>query len=121
MAMPASEAVHCAEDQGKFWEYHTNLFVAAGDLSHADLTKRAADLGLDAAAFEACTTSNKHESLIKSNFDDGAALGVTGTPAFFINGRVLVGAQPIEQFRDVINDELSRKGLPVPKPGTGTN
>jgi len=121
MAMPASQAVHCAEDQGKFWEYHTNLFEAAGDLSKADLSKRATDLGLDSAAFEACTTANKHDSLIKSNFDDGAALGVTGTPAFFINGRVLVGAQPIEQFRDVINDELSRKGVPVPKPGTGTN
>lgn len=121
MAMPASQAVHCAEDQGKFWEYHTSLFEAAGDLSKADLTKRATDLGLDSAAFEACTAANKHDSLIKSNFDDGAALGVTGTPAFFINGRMLVGAQPIEQFRDVINDELSRKGLPVPKPGTGTN
>ncbi len=121
MAMPASQAVHCAEDQGKFWEYHTNLFEAAGDLSKADLTKRATDLKLDSAAFEACTTGTKHDALIKSNFDDGAALGVTGTPAFFINGRMLVGAQPIEQFRDVINDELSRKGLPVPKPGTGTN
>ena len=120
-AMPASQAVHCAEDQGKYWEYNTNLYEVAGDLSHADLTKRATDLGLDAAAFEACTTSKKHDSLIKTNFDDGAALGVTGTPAFFINGRMLVGAQPIEQFRDVINDELSRKGLPVPKPGTGTN
>jgi protein-disulfide isomerase len=121
MAMPASQAVHCAEDQGKFWEYHTNLFEVAGDLSKADLSKRATDLGLDSAAFEACTTANKHESLIKTNFDDGAALGVTGTPAFFINGRMLVGAQPIEQFRDVINDELSRKGLAAPKPGTGTN
>jgi protein-disulfide isomerase len=121
MAMPASEAVHCAEDQGKFWEYHTNLFEAAGDLSQADLSKRATDLGLDSAAFEACTKGNKHDDLIKTNFDDGAALGVTGTPAFFINGRMLVGAQPIEQFRDVINDELSRKGVPAPKPGTGTN
>jgi len=121
MAMPASVAVHCAEDQGKFWEYHTNLFVAPGDLSKADLAKRATDLGLDSAAFEACTASSKHEALIKTNFEDGAALGVTGTPAFFINGRMLVGAQPIEQFRTVINDELSRKGLSVPKAGTGTN
>jgi protein-disulfide isomerase len=121
MAMPAAQAVHCAEDQGKFWEYHKNLFEAAGDLSKADLTKRATDLGLDAAAFEACTTSNKHDSLIKTNYDDGAALGVTGTPAFFINGRILVGAQPIEQFRDIINDELSRKGVTTAKAGTGTN
>ena len=121
MAMPAAQAVHCAEDQGKFWEYHKNLFEAAGDLSNADLTKRAADLGLDGPAFQACTDSKKHDDLIKKNYDDGAALGVTGTPAFFINGRMLVGAQPIDQFREVINDELSRKGVPVPKPGSGTN
>jgi protein-disulfide isomerase len=121
MAMPAAQAVHCAQDQGKFWEYHKNLFEAPGDLSKADLTKRATDIGLDAAAFEACTTSNKFDSLIKTNYDDGQALGVTGTPAFFINGRMLVGAQPIEQFRDIINDELSRKGVSVAKAGSGTN
>jgi len=121
MAMPASEAVHCAEDQGKFWEYHKNLFEVAGDLSHADLTKRATDLGLDGPAFQACTDSKKHDDVIKANYDDGSALGVTGTPAFFINGRMLVGAQPIEQFRELINDELARKGLPVPKPTAGTN
>jgi protein-disulfide isomerase len=120
-AMPAAEAVHCAEDQGKFWEYHKNLFEVAGDLSQTDLAKRATDLGLDAAKFQACTDSNKHDQLIKTNYDDGSALGVTGTPAFFINGRMLVGAQPIEQFRDVINDELTRKGVAVPKPSTGTN
>jgi len=120
-AMPAALAVHCAGDQGKFWEYNNNLYSAAGDLSPADLTKRAADLGLESAAFEACTASKKHEGLIKTNFEDGAAMGVTGTPAFFINGRMLVGAQPIEQFRTIINDELSRKGISVPKAGTGTN
>ena len=120
MAVPAAQAVHCAEDQGKFWEYHKNLYEVAGDLSKADLSKRATDVGLDAAAFEACTTSNKHDGLIKTNYDDGAALGVTGTPAFFINGRMLVGAQPIEQFRDIINDELSRKGVTTAK-ATGTN
>jgi len=120
-AMPAAEAVHCADDQGKYWEYHKNLYEAPGDLSAADLTKRAADVGLDGAAFKACTDSKKHGGLVKNNYDDGAALGVTGTPAFFINGRMLVGAQPIEQFRELINDELARKGMSVPKPGTGTN
>jgi protein-disulfide isomerase len=120
-AMPAAVAVHCAEDQGKFWEYNNNLYQAAGDLSKTDLSKRATDLGLDSAAFEACMTANKHETLIKTNYDDGAALGVTGTPAFFINGRMLVGAQPIEQFRMIINDELSRKGVSVAKSSTGTN
>ena len=121
MAMPASQAAHCAEDQGKFWEYHKNLFESPGDLSKADLTKRATDVGLDAAAFEACAASSKHDGLIKTNYDDGAALGVTGTPAFFINGRMLVGAQPIEQFRDIINDELTRKGVSVAKAANGTN
>jgi len=121
MAMPAAEAAHCAGDQGKYWEYNNNLYSAPGDLSAADLTKRAADLGLESAAFEECTTSKKFESVIKTNFEDGGALGVTGTPAFFINGRMLVGAQPIEQFRAIINDELTRKGVAVPKPGTGTN
>jgi len=121
MAMPAAQAVHCAEDQGKFWEYHKNLFEVAGDLSAADLNKRAADLGLDGAKFQACTDAKPHDGLIKSNYDDGSALGVTGTPAFFINGRMLVGAQPIEQFRELINDELTRKGVAVPKTGAGTN
>ena len=120
-AMPASLAVHCAGDQGKFWEYNNNLYSAPGDLGSADLTKRAADVGLEPTAFEACMTSRKHESLIKTNYDDGAALGVTGTPAFFINGRSLVGAQPIEQFRAIIDDELSRKGASVAKSGTAAN
>lgn len=121
MAMPAANAAHCASEQGKFWEYNNNLYSVAGDLGPADLTKRATDLGLDGAAFEACTAAKKHESAIKTNYDDGSALGVTGTPAFFINGRMLVGAQPIEQFREVINDELSRKGVAAPKAGSGTN
>jgi len=119
-AMPASFAAHCAEDQGKFWEYHNNLFNAPGDLTEADLSKRATDLGLDAKAFGACMDAKKSEALINAAYNDGAAVGVTGTPAFFINGRMLVGAQPVEQFRNVINDELSRKGLPVPKAPAAT-
>jgi nitroreductase len=68
---------------------------------------RIAQAQADQAATEAeqAADAKKSEALIKSNFDDGSALGVTGTPAFFINGRMLVGAQPIEQFREVINDE----------------
>jgi len=120
-AMPASLAVHCAEDQGKFWEYHRNLFEIAGDLSDSDLSKRATDLGLDATAFTACVGSKKHEGLINANYKGGADLGVTGTPAFFINGRMLVGAQPIDQFRQIINDELTRKGVTVAKTTAGTN
>jgi protein-disulfide isomerase len=113
-AMPASEAAHCALDQGKFWEYHKNLFEVQGDLSVADLSKRASDVGLDSTAFSACLQSKKFDGDIQSSMSDGSAVGVTGTPAFFINGRMLVGAQPIEQFRQVINDELTRKGITPP-------
>jgi protein-disulfide isomerase len=120
-AMPASLAAHCAEDQGKFWEYHNNLFDVAGDLSDADLTKRASELGLDMTKFSACMQSKQDEAAINAAYSDGAAVGVTGTPAFFINGRMLVGAQPIEQFRSIINEELSRKGMDAPKVATGTN
>jgi protein-disulfide isomerase len=93
---------------------HKNLMEAQGDLSPADLQKRATDLGLKSDAFNACLDSKKFDTRIQNSFNDGMALGVTGTPAFFINGRMLVGAQPIEAFRDVINDELSRKGLAKP-------
>lgn len=113
-AWPASVAAHCASDQGKFWEYHKNLMEIQGDLSPADLTKRATDVGLDGSAFGSCLDSKKFDTRIQTSFNDGMALGVTGTPAFFINGRMLVGAQPIEAFRDVINDELTRKGIAKP-------
>jgi len=113
-AWPASVAAHCAADQGKFWEYHKNLMENQGDLSAADLSKRATDLGLNAETFGTCLDSKKFNTRIQASFNDGMALGVTGTPAFFINGRMLVGAQPIEAFRDVINDELQRKGVAKP-------
>jgi protein-disulfide isomerase len=120
-AMPSSLAAHCAEDQGKFWEYHNNLFDVAGDLSEADLTKRASDLGLDMTKYNACMQAKTDEAAINAAYNDGAAVGVTGTPAFFINGRMLVGAQPFEQFKSIIDDELSRKGLQAPKTSAGTN
>ena len=113
-AWPASVAAHCAADQGKFWEMHKNLMEAQGDLSPADLAKRATDIGLNAETFGTCLDSKKFDTRIQNSFNDGMALGVTGTPAFFINGRMLVGAQPIEAFRDVINDELQRKGIAKP-------
>ena len=118
-AVPASLAVHCAGDQGKFWEYHRNLMEVNGDLMPADLSKRASDVGLDAAALTSCVDSKKYEPLITAAYNEGAALGVTGTPAFFINGRMLVGAQPIDQFRQIINDELARKGVTVANKTTG--
>lgn len=107
-ATPASQAAHCAGDQGKYWEYHKNLMLEQGDLSDDDLKKRATTVGLDTAKFNACYEAKPHTAKIQAAFDDGAAVGVTGTPAFFVNGRSLVGAQPLEAFKQIIQDELAR-------------
>lgn len=118
-AFPASVASRCAGDQGKYWEYFKNLMTVNGDLGADDLKKRATDLGLDAAAFGACLDSKRHDVTIQASFDEGAGYGVTGTPAFFVNGRMLVGAQPFDAFKNVIEDELSR--AKQAKPAAGTN
>ena len=109
-AKPASLAARCAGDQGKYWEMYQNLMSGQGDLSDDDLKKRAAALSLDPAVFGACYDSKKHESAIQTTYETGSGLGVTGTPSFFINGRMIVGAQPIEQFRSIIDEELTRAG-----------
>jgi protein-disulfide isomerase len=107
-AVPAARAAYCAGEQGKFWEFHRDVLLKPGDLTDEDLKRRAGELGLDAAAFATCAASDKHDATIREAAAQGASLGVTGTPTFFINGRMLVGARPIEQFSSIIDDELSR-------------
>jgi protein-disulfide isomerase len=108
-ALPAARAAHCAGEQGKFWEFHRDVLLKPGDLSDEDLKKRAGELGLDKEAFGTCAASDKHDATIRSAAAQGSSLGVTGTPAFFINGRMLTGARPVEQFSTIIDDELSSK------------
>jgi protein-disulfide isomerase len=107
-ARPAAEAAQCANEQGKFWPYHDRLFTNPGKLSDADL-KQAAELGLDAGRFNACVDSHKYKNVVDADIKDGNAAGVSGTPAFFINGRVLTGAQPFEAFKRIIDEELELK------------
>jgi protein-disulfide isomerase len=108
-ALPVSRAAYCAGEQGKFWEYHRNVYSKPTDFSDEDLKKRAGEVGLDAAAFGTCYASNKHDETIRGAAGQGSSLGVTGTPTFFINGRMLVGAQPFEAFRAIIDEELAAK------------
>jgi protein-disulfide isomerase len=108
-ARPAAEASACAAEQGRFWEYHDRLFGGPGRLSGADLKKHAADLGLDAAQFNACVDSRKYQKDVQTDLEEGEAAGVSGTPAFFINGRPLSGAQPFEAFERIIDEELARR------------
>jgi len=107
-AFPAARAAWCAGEQGKFWEYYKSLMSVSGDMAEADLLGRAEGLKLDSAAFKTCAASDRHDAAIREGADTGARLGVTGTPGYFINGRMLTGAQPIEQFQQVIDAELSR-------------
>jgi protein-disulfide isomerase len=104
-ARPAAEAANCANAQGKFWEYHKKLF-AAPDLSADKLKSMADETGLDRAKFDDCLSKTEFKAAIDKDIADGSAVGVNGTPAFFINGRMLSGAQPFEKFKEVIDDEL---------------
>ena len=108
-ARAAAEAARCAGDQNKFWEFHDKLYAGAADGSTATMKRYAEEIGVgDVAAFEACVVARKHQTPVQQDAQEGAKLGVTGTPGFFINGRLLSGAQPLEAFIRVIDDELAR-------------
>jgi protein-disulfide isomerase len=119
-AARAAEAAACANDQGKFWAMHDVLFAHQDKLEAADLKKNAADLGLDTAAFDQCLDSGRHAEGWRKDTADAERYGVSSTPAFFINGRLVVGAQPYEAFAQVIDDELARAGVAAP-PKTTVN
>jgi predicted DsbA family dithiol-disulfide isomerase len=108
LAIKAAEAAACAGDQDRFWEMHDRLFAAAGKLAVADLKSYAAELGLDAPAFDACLDSGRNETRWQAGRQAAQSYGVTGTPAFFINGRFVSGARPFEVFAEIIDDELAR-------------
>jgi predicted DsbA family dithiol-disulfide isomerase len=110
-AQKAAEASLCANEQQKFWEFHDSMFGNQRELSIADLKQRAVDLKLNPQAFNQCLDSGKHAAAIQADIQEGARHGVTGTPALFINGRLLSGNQPYGEIRDVIEDELQRKGI----------
>ena len=108
-AKPAAEASQCAAEQGKFWEYHDTLFANPSKLADADLKQHAAGLGLDTSKFNACFDSHKYKAQVEADMQAGEEAGVNGTPAFFVNGRMLSGAQPFEQFKRLIDEELELK------------
>lgn len=105
-AQRASEAARCARDQNKFWEYHDKIYAGGPDTSPEYLRKLATDVGLDVGGFEQCLASGKHKPGIASDLEQASRLGLNGTPAFFVNGRPLSGAQPLEAFVQLIDEEL---------------
>ena len=102
----AAEASECALEQGKFWKYKENLFENQENLGVDDLKKCAQDLGLDTQRFNSCLDSKKYETEVKSDLQEGQIAGVSGTPTFFIDGQILVGAQPFSEFQRIIEEKL---------------
>ncbi len=108
-AQKAAEASECASDQGKFWEMHDIMFENQAALQGGvtQLKKWAAELRLNTAKFNSCLDSGEKASVVAAQASAGSAIGVTGTPGFFINGISVVGAQPFSTFKQVIDQQLA--------------
>jgi protein-disulfide isomerase len=105
-ALSAAEAALCAGDQNVYWEYHDKLF--SGDtLGKSTYMQYAQDLNLNMTTFEACIDNRTHQATVEADSDFAVNLGVRSTPTFFINGLAIVGAQPLDVFKQVIDKELA--------------
>jgi protein-disulfide isomerase len=103
----AAEASECAREQGMFWEYH-DLLYESGALDTRSLKEHAEGLGLDMARFIRCLDGGEKTAVVVADFQEGQRLQIRGTPTFFINDKVLEGAQPLESFKRVIDNEMAQ-------------
>jgi protein-disulfide isomerase len=110
---PKAPAAHAAAiaagNQGKFWEMHDKIFANQREMSPEKYVEYATELGLDVEQFKADVASPEVQKVIEQDTKEAADLEVTGTPAFFINGRFLSGAQPLPSFQRIIDEELKRE------------
>ncbi len=109
----AAQAAECAADQGKFWQYHDLLFSKqngenVGTFTKDNLIAYAKELKLDAAKFDPCLKNDVTLQRVISDTQEGRQVGVSGTPTFFINGKPLVGAQPLQAFQQQIDAALTK-------------
>lgn len=116
-ATPAAEGAECAREQGKFWELHDKIFneqekQGQGTIQFTaqDVKTWASQIGLNASKFNQCLDSGTYRQEVEKDVADGLAVGVTGTPSIFVNGRLIVGAQPFAAFKVVIDEELKKAG-----------
>jgi protein-disulfide isomerase len=114
-AKPAARAALCSKEQGKFWDMHDKLFPSTS-LEDADFKRFAKEIGLNEKKFDACMnppngvpTNDPIMARIDKDIADGQKFGVRGTPAFFVNGTMINGAQPYSVFDDTIKDALNKK------------
>jgi protein-disulfide isomerase len=107
-AFPAAEAAQCANEQNAFWPYHDKLF-SSENLSDDIYKQYAQELNLDMTKFNTCITNHTYDKYIQDNSDFATKTGVDSTPTFFINGLALIGAQPIDAFKQIIDKELAHE------------
>jgi len=108
-AVPAAVAANCAGEQDKYWEMHDLLMSNQRALDEATLVSHANSLSLDMDKWATCRKDPAQTAEVQKDQEDGAKVGVTGTPAFFVNGIMLSGALPYEQFETIIERELAAK------------
>jgi protein-disulfide isomerase len=111
-AMDAAVAAEAARNQGKFWEFHDMLFANQDKLERDDVRRYAQQLGLDVAQFDKDRDDPALKTKVLDDMAEATALGVKSTPTFFINGRLVRGAMPIETFSTIIDEELARQNAP---------
>ena len=117
-AVGASLAAEAAGKQGKFWEFHDRLFADQTKLGPEDLKQHAKALQLDINRFETDLLNSDDRKKIDADVAEAKALDIRGTPGIFINGRFIAGAQPFETFAKMIDEELTKRKLPVPSPSS---
>ena len=105
----AAEAARCAAVEGRYWAYRDRLFAEQARFSEDRLIAYAEELGLDRNGFTRCLTERRFARAVEADVAQARALGIRSTPTFLINGRALVGAQPVSAFRALIEDLLGRK------------
>lgn len=105
-SLTAALAAECADDQGAFWPFHDRIYVDQV-LTRERFIEYAADLELDLETFTTCLDDQVHLQEVMADYEDGSSTPMTGTPTFFINGRILIGAQPIDAFINAIDQELA--------------
>lgn len=108
-AIPAAVAANCAGEQGKYWEMHKVLMANQTALQESDLSKYAVNLELDITKWNSCRQNPAQDAEVRKDMADATEVGVTGTPAFFINGILLSGAIPFSEFQQLIDKELAQK------------
>lgn len=112
----AAQAAECAGVQGKYWDMHNQLFAApkewdgnSPETAQNSFRRYAAAVGLEPTAFDQCITGAQFADDVQLDFSEGRGLGLTGTPTFIINGKLLTGARPVEQFVQILDRELAQR------------